>query len=209
MTLADQCARMPLSSRRAIALVIIPLVLLAAIAVLCAPAVYFSASQHVWRTEASEAFAQAQDAPQLRSDLERQLSNMRGSSLWSKLYDAAPGGVTAGLLHADVTALLAQSRLQAQSLAPIPMQVERFFTRVGVRFTASMRVDQLQQLITDVASHPRYLRIERLTIIAPQTQLENENPPLAVTAEIYAFERRSKVDSVLQGTASLASGGTR
>ena len=61
-------------------------------------------------------------------------------------------------------------------------------TQIGVHLTASLRIDQLERFMVAAGRHPRYLRIERLTVTAPQTQAPAENPRLAVELDIQAFE---------------------
>lgn len=190
MILSARCAHLSLVAKRIIALLVIPLLLVSFAIALCAPVLYASRSQRAWRAEAATLIAHSKDSERLRTELTEQLSMMQSSGLWSKLYDPAGGGVTENLLHSDVNSLLAQAQTQAQSLTPIAAQESANFAKLGVRVTASMRIDQLQQFIAAAANHTRYLRIERLTIVAPQAQIDNDNSPLAVTAEIYGLQRR-------------------
>lgn len=191
MSIAQRCACLPVAVRRAIALGIVPLCLLCLSGALCAPLIHVISAQKAWRIQARDLVARAKGAQELRAQLSQQISTLRSSWLWSKLYEPAGSGVTAGLLYSDVSVLLSQTQSQAQSVTPIPVQEAPFFNKFGVRLTASMRVDQLQRFMSAVEAHPRYLRIERLAIVAPQTQADNENPPLAVTADIYGFEKRA------------------
>lgn len=188
MSLVQQCEGLPRPVRRVIALVAVPALLVASVLVLYAPVRYLSGLQNDWRATTRSVMAQARSVPVLAEELNRQLTTLQSSGLWVKFYPSKEPGAAAGALQSDLSGILAGAQISAQSLAPIATGQLPYFTRIGTRLTASMRVDQLQRLLTSIANHPRYLRVEQATIVAPQSQSPEENPPLAVTLEIYGYE---------------------
>lgn len=188
MSLAQRCEGLPRPVRRAIALVAVPAFLVASVLVLYAPIKYLVGVQNDWRVATRSVIAQSRSDPVLAEELNRQLTTLQSSGLWVKFYSSKEPGSAATSLQADLSGILASAQISAQSLAPVATSQLPYFTRIGMRLTASMRVDQLQRLLTAIANHPRYLRVEQAIIVAPQSQSPDENPPLAVTVGIYGYE---------------------
>lgn len=173
--------------RRLIAVAILPsLVLLAGLAVLAPIHLGWQAQQR-WRQETKQLLAEAAAAPQLRDALQRQIEAVRASQLHSRLY---PTGGTMGapaLLQGDIDALMSSVQASNRTLAPIPVSDEAFLQRYGVHVTASLRINQLQDVLNRLSQHQRLLRVEQLTVVAPQMQMADENPPLAVSMDIHGY----------------------
>jgi hypothetical protein len=188
MKLAQQCAGLPTAWRRVVALLIVPVSVLLLVALVWAPIAYVRAIQVDWRTDAIETLASAQHAPAMQAALDQQIAAMRSSPLWSRFYEAPNSASAATALHADLSALLSSAQANVQSLTPIPSQEQAAFTRIGTRFAASIRLNDLQNLLTALSNHSRYLRVERVIVTAPQTQAPDENPPLAVTMDVFGYQ---------------------
>lgn len=201
MTLAERCAGLPAARRRVLALLVVPASALLLVAVVCAPIAYVRDSQVDWRRHAIETLSSAQQAPVVQAALDQQLAAMRSSPLWSKFYRTPDSASATTSLHADLSGLLSSAQASVQSLTPIQSEEQAAFTRVGIRFAASMRMNDLQHLLTSMTGHSRYLRVERLIVTAPQTQAPEENPPLAVTMDVYGYqlsdEAKARGDDVL------------
>ena len=120
--------------------------------------------------------------------MDQQLTAMRSSPLWSRFYKTPDSVSATTALHADLSALLSGAQASVQSLTPIPSEEQSAFTRIGVRFGASMRMNDLQNLLTAMSAHSRYLHVERLVVTAPQMQVADQNPPLAVTMDVYGYQ---------------------
>lgn len=206
MNLAERCARLPMAWRRVVVLLVAPVSALLLVAVIWAPIAYLRASQVDWRSDALETLSSAQHAPVVQAALDQQLAAMRSSPLWSRFYAAPDSASAATSLHADLSALLTSAQANVQSVTPIPSEEQAAFTRVGIRFAASMRMNDLQSLLTSMGNHSRYLRVERLIVTAPQTQAPQENPPLAVTMDVYGYqlsnEPKTRGDDVLSARVS-------
>jgi hypothetical protein len=188
MSVADRCARLPVASRRVIALLVVPVSVFLICGAIWMPISYVRASQAQWRVEAIDVLLSAQHAPALQQALDQQLTAMRTSPLWSKFYKAPTSAAATTALHADLSTLLSSARASVQSLTPIPSEEQTAFSRIGVTFAASVRLNDLQSLLAAMSNHARYLRVERMVVTAPQTQVPDENPPLAVTMDVYAYQ---------------------
>lgn len=201
MNLAERCAGLPTAWRRVVALLIVPVSVLVLVALLWAPIAYVRDAQVDWRNDAIETLASAQHAPAMQATLDQQIAAMRSSPLWSRFYEAPNSASAATALHADLSALLNSAQASVQSLTPIPSEEQAAFTRIGIRFAASIRLNDLQSLLTAMSNHSRYLRVERVIVTAPQTQAPDENPPLAVTMDIFGYqlsdESKARGDEVL------------
>jgi hypothetical protein len=178
--------------RRIIALVLVPssIAIVIYAVVLAAAALYDS--QQDWRRHARSLFSRAGAATQMQARIDQDAAALKDSPLWSRFYISPTSGIGAVQLQSDVGSLLSRTQASTQSLAPIPSLPMNGFTRIGVRLSASMRIDQLKTFLATAAAHPRYLRVEQLSVIAPQGQVPAENSPLAVTMEVYGFELKER-----------------
>lgn len=189
MSFAARCAGLPRPLRHLVVLVVVPLLIVLILATVVLPIAALWKSQLAWRGDAARVLAEAKQVPHVIEQLDQQRAIVEASTLKSRLYLRSGSVSSATALHGDVRALLSQAGGGAQSLTPIPARELEFFSQLGIRCTASLRVDQLRQFIESLGRHPRYLRIDRLVVAAPQSQSPDENPPLAVTMDILGFEQ--------------------
>lgn len=208
MSFAEHCAKLPTPWRRVLAVVVVPIAVLLVSAALWAPIGYVRESQAKWRANAIDTLSSAHHAPAVQQALDQQLAAMRSSPLWSKFYEAPNSAAATTALHGDLSTLLSSAHASVQSLTPIASKEEAVFTRIGVSFAASVRLNDLQHLLAAMANHSRYLRVERLVVTAPQTQLPDENPPLAVTMDVYSYQLpdpvKARGEEVLSARAETA-----
>jgi hypothetical protein len=188
VSFAERCAKLPTPARRIVALFGMPLAIALLGAVLWMPISYIGTSQAEWREDAIETLAAARRAPQIQAALNQQVERMRASPLWSKFYRMPNAAAASTALHSDLSALLTNAGASVQSLTPIPSEDQPVFTRIGVRATASLRLDDLRNLLTAMSAHARYLRVDRLVVTAPQVQMDSENPALAVTLDVFGYQ---------------------
>lgn len=187
MTIADRCAALPLVARRIVAFVAVPAAVTALGGMLVVAASDAVDAQRLWREQTKQLLSQAAQAPALQAAYEKQLAAVKQSAVWSKFY--ASGASQAGAsLQADVATLVGGVQAGGQMLSPIPAQESSLLVRHGVRVSASLRINQLQSLLEATSRHVRFLQVEHLTIVAPHAQSPTENPPLAVTLDIYGYE---------------------
>lgn len=204
MSLVRHCEQLSAPMRRLLALVVMPCAVVLVISLFYAPAAFLQSAQADWRDEAQLLLAQAKNASAVKSTLNEQLTQLQSSASWSRFYAAEPSGAAATMLQADVTGLLGSVQASAQSWSPIPSQQLPQFTRIGARLTASMRIDQLRGFLAAAAAHPRHLKVEQATIVAPQSQGAQENAPLAVTLEIHGYELRGDAQAQVKALPQLA-----
>ena len=190
MSLAQRCARLPLPLRRSLAVLLLPVALLVAW-LLVQPMLGLYQSQQQWRAEAQRLLSFSKSSVAGAEQLQQQIKAMQASPLWTKLYRPAEGA-TLATLQSDVGTLLTSVQATPQALTVIRATQVAGLTRTGVHLSAAMRIDQLQQLFSAAARQPRYLRIEQLSVTAPQTQSSTENPLLTVEMDIYGFELPAK-----------------
>jgi len=187
MSLAERCAKLPVASRRAVALVGVPLAIVLLLMTIWLPIGLLRQSQIDWRNEAIDTLSSTHQAPAVQAALDQQLAAMRSSPLWSRFYKTPDTVSATTALHADLSALLNAAQASVHSLTPIQSEEQGAFTRIGVRFGASMRMNDLQNVLAAMNAHSRYLRVERLVVTAPQMQVPEQNPPLAVTMDVYGY----------------------
>jgi len=185
--IVDRCAALPVASRRLLAVVVVPLLLVALCMAISTLLQQVAAAQRQWRTEAKQLLSEAASAPAMQSAIEQQLDAVRSSPLRSKFYPVGGAMTAESSLQADVDALVSSVQATSRIIAPLPASETPPLLRYGVRLNASLRINQLQNLLNGLARHSRLLRVEHLIVVAPQMQVVDENPPLAVTLDIYGY----------------------
>lgn len=186
MTLAARIAAKPRAVRVGVALVGLALVLALAWAVIVGPLRALIVSQSQWRSEARAALAQARGTAAFEAPLREQLQQLPQQPLWQRLY-AVEAPELASALQRDLSALSATAGASSQSMLTLPSVEERGLLRSGARLSVSLDARALQALLEGIRQHSRYLRIERLTLTAPQAQTVDQNPTLAVTLEVFGY----------------------
>ena len=72
-------------------------------------------------------------------------------------------------------------------MTAVPVVVEGPLTRIATKVTLSLTIDQLTESLARLRSRAQFLRIESLTIQAPDYQMADSNPMLSIQAEIVGF----------------------
>jgi hypothetical protein len=206
MKIAERCAALSPSMRRVVALLVVPLLLVLACLAALRPMHQAWQAQQLWREETKQLLSDAAVAPALRDALQRQIEVVRASQLRSKLYPSSGAMGAAALLQGDIDSVMNAVQASSRTLAPIPVSEESSLLRYGVRVTASLRVNQLQDVFNRLAQHQRLLRVEQLSVVAPQVQQADENPPLAVSMDIYGYVLAAEASAVPSATVA-ANGG--
>lgn len=187
MTLAERCAALPITTRRLLALAIVPLVLVSICASLFVPVQQAWQAQQRWRRETRQLLSEAAAAPALQTALEKQIESARRSHLHSKFYPTSGVLGPGAMLQGDIDLMMSSLQISSRTIAPIASTETASLSRHGVRLSTSLRINQLQELLNRISQHPRLMRVDLLTVMAPQMQSPEENPPLAVTMDIYAY----------------------
>jgi hypothetical protein len=114
------------------------------------------------------------------------LSTLSASPRWARFY---------GTQKVDKAALQLQSDLREVFKAPnnptsmvgLPPVIQGPLTRLSVKLTLALTIDQLTESLERLRSHAQLLRIENLTIQAPDYQMADTNPTLSIQAEIVGY----------------------
>jgi Tfp pilus assembly protein PilO len=187
MTLAEKIASRPLRLRRLLAL-LATLALVAMIwNLLLLPIAWVAASQERWRLEVSTHLARDKGHAALEADIRAQLAALPAASAWNHFYKIAPGEDAQARLQRDVTSLCAAAGAVVQAVVPLPAADEHGLVRTGIRITTTVTADQLKALVGLIRDHPQYLRVEQLSVSAPQIQTAQQNPSLLVTLEVFGY----------------------
>jgi len=107
------------------------------------------------------------------------------SPRWRNFYDGPRTDAATVQMESDLRAILRDSN-NPTSMSAEPPKVHGTVTRIGVRLTLSMRIDQLAEALDRIQKHPQQLRVEDLIIQAPEYQGGQVNPTLAIQALISA-----------------------
>jgi hypothetical protein len=142
-------------------------------------------SQATWRSDTRGRLARERGELDARPALTGQARALPKAAVWQRFYGDGEGAD--GRLRQDVATLVGGSGGTLESLSPLPARREGALVRHGVRLSASMNIEQLRALLAALRAHPRYLRIEHLSITSPTMQPPDTNPSLAVKAEVYGF----------------------
>jgi len=175
-------------TRRMIALGMIPLVGAFIWAALVWPVWYTWDSQQEWRTTSARSLARSRAIAASEAMTRDQVKSLPQSPLAAKFYVAGTNGAGANAFQADVRGMLGSVGAVAQTATPIATNKLGAISRLGLRVTTSMTIDQLKNFLARVDSHSRYMRIDQLDITAPSVQPRDQNPMLTVSMELAAFE---------------------
>lgn len=186
MSLSDRILRQHAIMRRALAVLLVFLMLLVVWIAVIVPARALALSQTRWRIQARHHLAGDKGRASAESALREQLRALPGAPVWSRFYPSR-GASADTALRTDLMRLTASAGVTVQSLATLPTEEDGALRRHGMRIDASMTIGQLEHLATELHTHARYLRVERLTISAPIVQAPHTNPTLVVRMVVYGY----------------------
>lgn len=192
MTALDRLTALPIGSRRSVALLMLAAALLAAWWLIVMPLHWLITSQEAWRTDVRTELARSRGEADLLPALRQRLTALPDDPIWNRFYGAAAGEEVDSLVRQDVTQICSDSQVRVGSLVRLPSHVEGSLVAYGVRLTVSATPDRLRSFVDHLRASPRYLRVERLHISAPDTQQPGQNPLLTVSADIFGFMRSAE-----------------
>jgi hypothetical protein len=137
----------------------------------------------------ARALGKAASEPVLRT----RASSVSNEPIWAKLYEVPEGQDGTTLVQRDVMRAGTDAGVKVQAVVPVPKIEEAGLIGYGVRITTTLSADQLKKLADALRANGGYLRVERLTIEAPQIQPADQNASLTVVMEIYGFSRSRPV----------------
>jgi hypothetical protein len=123
---------------------------------------------------------------QEKAAVEAAAESVEQSTRWRNFYTGPKAEVATLQLQTDLRGLL-QDTHNSISMSAEPAVAQGAVTRIAVRLTFSMRIDELADALDRLQKQPRQLRVESLSIQAPDAQNPEANPTLTVRAQIAAW----------------------
>jgi hypothetical protein len=114
------------------------------------------------------------------------MGSVEQSSRWRNFYDGPKTEAATLQMETDLRAIFKDSNNPTSMIAEAAAS-RGSVTRIAVRITLSMRVDQLADALDRIQKQPRQLQIESLTVQAPEFQGTQANPTLTIQAQITAM----------------------
>jgi hypothetical protein len=146
-------------------------------------------SQDAWRERTRSALARDRGRAELIPHLNAELQRVRSAPIWTRFY-AKSSGVNASVqMQGEVAKLGSGAGLLVKATSQVPAEVHGALGKLTLRMTATAAVDQLERFLRALRTNAHVLRVERLTVTAPQDQVLDANAVLAVTLDITGYER--------------------
>jgi Type II secretion system (T2SS), protein M subtype b len=120
------------------------------------------------------------------ADIAAGLAALKASSRWARFYETQKADKAVLQLQSDLREIF-KAPNNPTSMTAVPVAVEGPLTRIATKVTLSLTIDQLSESLARLRSHTQFLRIEALTIQAPDYQIPDTNPTLSIQAEIAGF----------------------
>ncbi len=120
------------------------------------------------------------------ADTETTLTTLRTSRRWARFYETQKAEKALLQLQSDLREVF-KAPNNPTSMTAVPVVVEGPLTHIATKVTLSLTIDQLTESLGRLRSHTQFLRIESLTIQAPDYQMADTNPTLSIQAEIVGF----------------------
>jgi hypothetical protein len=120
------------------------------------------------------------------ADTQSALAVLAKSPRWSRFYDTQKTDKALLQLQTDMREIF-KAPNNPSSMTGLPAIIEGPVTRIATKVTLSLTIDQLTESLARLSSRAQLLRIESLTIQAPDYQIADTNPTLSIQAEIAAF----------------------
>lgn len=189
MTFAEQLGAMPVAAKRVLALLMVFVVagLLGGAALYSIAQV--AASQDRWRAQIRRTLAYERGLAATEVTARAALTALDSNPVWQRLYSYSPGEDPTQAVQRDIVTVCAAAGVTLDSTAPLAPAEWQGLHAYGVQVAGSMSIDQLRQLLASLRAHPRYLRIEQLSVIAPQEQSATSNPILSIILAIRGYSR--------------------
>jgi Tfp pilus assembly protein PilO len=192
MTVADRIQAHRPAVRSALAIVLIPVAAVVAWLLVFEPIHWVVTSQAQWREATSTELARARGHARVLEVVQKQVEELPSAAIWQRFYPAATAGAVSSAVQKDVAELSAAAGLENPSIVALPSETAGAIDRQLVRLSANGTADRLEAFLTRLRQQPRYLRVDRLTVSAPQAQGADQNPILIVTMDIAGYTHQSE-----------------
>ena len=187
MSAAARLASLPLAKRRAIAIGILLFAALLVWMVVVLPLRGLVLSQAQWRADTAREIARDRGMAGTAAQVREIAATVDASPLRARLYDAGSGMAVTDELQNDLRAALLQSGVEPTTFKVLPGSLVGGLRAHRVEFSSIMTVEQLRVFFVALSAQPRFVRVERLQLDAPQQQRNDENPRVTALMEVRAF----------------------
>ena len=187
MSAAARLASFPPGKRRAIAIGILLVTALLAWLAIVVPLRSLVLSQAQWRADTAREIARDRGMAKTAAQVHEIAATVQASPLRARLYDADAGMAVTDALQNDLRAALLKSGVEPTTFKVLPGTLVSGLRAHRVEFSSVMTVEQLRVFFVALSAQPRFARVERLQLDAPQQQRIDENPRVTALMEVRAF----------------------
>jgi hypothetical protein len=187
MSVTDRLDALPLVTRRAIALIMLAVLVALAWLVVAWPVRTLLTSQVEWRQNAAQRIAHDRGMLAAGTQIRDAAAAVEASGLRAWLYEAGGALAPADTLQNDLRGALLASGVEPTNFKVLPSATSAGLRAQRVEFSTILTIDQLQAFFVALGNQPHYVRIERLRLDAPDVQRNDENPRLTVLMEARGF----------------------
>ena len=187
VTLANRLAHLSKPAQRAFAIFGMLLCAAAGWMLIAYPVSAFLTSQDAWRIQSSALLAKAHGPIAAEGRIRDRLETLDQLAIWGLLYPPTDSAVSE--VRQDLSSICAAAGVQIESLADLPASHEPGFVRLSQRVSIIATAESFGALLAGVRQHPKYLRIERLSVTSPQFQPHGAQPELSAIVEIAGFSK--------------------
>ena len=173
--------------RRIAALGLLAVYVVALWSILVAPIIHYIGSRNGDRQAALKGLARDRALVWQEPRVRAALADVNRSARWARFYDGTTSEKAALELQSDVRAMLKASTARDTSMTVLPAAKSLDLTRVAVRVSCAMPIDQLVDFFGRLQSHTKLLQITNLVIQAPDYQPVESNPTLSIQAEVIGY----------------------
>jgi len=187
MNAVARVAALPLVTRRAIALAVLAVMLVLAWSLVVWPVRVLLTSQTEWREDVTKQIARDRGMLKSATQIREAAAALDASTLRGWLYEGGGALAPADALQNDLRSALLASGVEPTNFKVLPATNAAGLRAQRVEFSTIVTIDQLQAFFVALDNQPHYVRIERMRLDAPDTQRNDENPPMTVLMEARGY----------------------
>jgi hypothetical protein len=120
------------------------------------------------------------------SEVSKALAELAQSPRWTRLYASQKADKATLQMETDLRELISTPN-NPTSMVAEPAIAKGPLTRIAVKVTLTMPIDQLAGTLERLQTYSKLLQIESMTVQGPDYQSPNSNPTLGIQAEIVGY----------------------
>lgn len=171
--------------RRGLALALLALTVMLLWVIVVAPLVRYASDGWVEHRHSVARLAQLRDLMGREQELRAAVASLEQDPGWTKLYRAPSPTAATAMAQSDIQSVAQSLGIAIASIEPLAERHLGQLSNVGARVTFTTTIDVLMSFANRLATSPKRLLIEDITIIAPQMHADGDNPLLNVQADVY------------------------